>query len=216
MNNINQITLIIIVATVIVSMKGFKDYGFFDKYKFQVSRIKSGEKYRMFSSGLLHADWIHLFFNMYALYLFGNIVGANFGNSNYLMIYLGSLLTGSMYSLYYNKDKPYYSAIGASGAVSGIVFSAVLLYPHMTLTLFPIPLPMPGYVFGIGYLLYSIYGMKKSLGNIGHSAHLGGAIGGFVLTLLLRPTLAFEEPLITTAMGIIIIGVLLFGNKLEA
>ena len=134
MNNINQITLIIIVATVIVSMKGFKDYGFFDKYKFQVSRIKSGEKYRMFSSGLLHADWPHLIFNMYALYLFGSIVGSKFGNSNYLMIYLGSLLTGSMYSLYYNKDKPYYSAIGASGAVSGILFSGILLLPHKTYT----------------------------------------------------------------------------------
>ena len=189
MNNINQAVLIIIIANVLVSMKGFKEYSFLDKYKFQVSRILAGEKIRTLTSGFLHVDWIHLGFNMYALYLFGDIVARVLDIPNFLVIYFGSLIAGSLYSLYYHKDEPYYSAVGASGAVSGIVYSSILLYPGMSLYLFFIPIPIPGYIFGVGYLLYSIYGMKKQLGNIGHSAHLGGAIGGFVITLALQPML---------------------------
>lgn len=169
----------------------------------------------MFTSGFLHADWMHLGFNMYALYLFGKYVTVNFGMIYFLIIYFGSLLTGSLYSLHQHKSKPHYSAIGASGAVSGIVFSAIMLYPDMSLIMFPIPLPLPGYVFGVGYLLYSIYGMKNQLGNVGHSAHLGGAMGGYILTLLLKPSVFTNNMLMIGAMGVIIGGLLLFGDKIK-
>ncbi|MCH2033516.1 MAG: rhomboid family intramembrane serine protease [Tenacibaculum sp.] len=211
----NKIVLGLIVANLLASMKGFQDQYFFDKYKFQVGKILNGEKIRMVTSGFLHADWVHFGFNMYALYLFGRIVGYNFSDVNFLLIYFGSLLAGSMYSLYQNKNDYYYSAIGASGAVSGVVFSGIMLYPDMTLTLFPLPIPMPAYVFGIGYLLYSIYGMKAKLGNIGHSAHLGGAIGGFAITLLLMPSVFYNDPTVITIMGVIIVGLLIFGDKLD-
>lgn len=211
----NKIVLGLILANLLASMKGFQDQYFFDKYKFQVGKILNGEKIRMVTSGFLHADWVHFGFNMYALYLFGRIVGYNFSDVNFLLIYFGSLLAGSMYSLYQNKNDYYYSAIGASGAVSGVVFSGIMLYPDMTLTLFPLPIPVPAYVFGIGYLLYSIYGMKAKLGNIGHSAHLGGAIGGFGITLLLRPSVFYNDPTVITIMGVIIVGLLIFGDKLD-
>lgn len=216
MNNINQAVLIIIIANVLVSMKGFKEYSFLDKYKFQVSRILAGEKIRTLTSGFLHVDWIHLGFNMYALYLFGDIVARVLDIPNFLVIYFGSLIAGSLYSLYYHKDEPYYSAVGASGAVSGIVYSSILLYPGMSLYLFFIPIPIPGYIFGVGYLLYSIYGMKKQLGNIGHSAHLGGAIGGFVITLALQPMLFTTNKILVISLGIPIILLLLFGKKLKS
>lgn len=211
----NQVVLLIIVATVITSYKGFNDYSFFDKYKFQVSKILNGEKIRMLTSGFLHADWLHLGFNMYALFLFGKIVALNLGNVNFLIIYFGSLFAGSMYSLQYHKKEPYYSAIGASGAVSGIVFSSVMLYPDMELIMFPLPIPIPGYIFGVGYLLYSIYGMKKQLGNIGHSAHLGGAIGGFVLTILLYPEIVSINSRMIILLAIPIVGLLFFGDRLK-
>lgn len=211
----NQIVLILIVANILVSVKGFGDVAFFDKFKFQVNRIQAGEKLRMFTSGFLHADWLHLGFNMYALYLFGKFVTMNFGTFNFLLIYFGSLLAGSLYSLYQHKKDGYYSAIGASGAVSGIVFSAIILYPEMELIMFPIPIPLPGYVFGIAYLLYSIYGMKKQLGNVGHSAHLGGAIGGYLLTVLLKPSVIGNNTLMITIMGAIIGGLLIFGDKIQ-
>ena len=215
MNNINQAVLLLIIANVLVSMKGFNDYSFLDKYKFQVSRILSGEKIRAFTSGFLHVDWMHLGFNMYALYLFGDIVASLLGMPNFLIIYFGSLLAGSLYSLHYHKNEPYYSAVGASGAVSGIVYSSILLYPAMELYLFFIPIPIPGYIFGVGYLLYSIYGMKKQLGNVGHSAHLGGAMGGFAITLLLNPSLFTTNKMLVISLGIPILLLLLFGDKLK-
>lgn len=215
MNNINQAVLVLIIANVLFSMKGFKDASFFNKYKFQVSSILSGEKIRVITAGFLHVDWMHLVLNMYALYLFGDIVAYIFGMPNFLIIYFGSLLAGGIYSLKYHKNEPYYSAVGASGAVSGIVYSSILLYPAMELYLFFIPIPIPGYIFGIGYLIYSIYGMKKQLGNVGHSAHLGGAIGGFALTLLLNPTLFATQTIFVMSLGIPIVLLLLFADKLK-
>lgn len=215
MGNINQAVLLIIIANVLVSMKGFNDYSFLDKYKFQVSKILAGEKLRAFTSGFLHVDWIHLGFNMYALYLFGNIVTTMVGIPNFLVIYFGSLLAGSLYTLHYHKNEPYYSAVGASGAVSGIVYASILLYPGMELYLFFIPIPIPGYIFGVGYLLYSIYGMKKQIGNVGHAAHLGGAIGGFVFTLLLKPALFSTNKILVISLAIPIVLVLVFGDKLK-
>lgn len=213
--NSNKVVLLIIVATVLFSYKGFNDYSFFEKYKFQVTRILNGEKFRMFTSGLLHADWMHLIFNMYALYLFGDIVVFRLGVVPFLAIYLGSLLAGSLYSLSYHKNEPYYSAIGASGAVSGIVYASILLYPQMELFLFFIPIPIKGYIFGVIYLLYSMYGMKKQLGNIGHSAHLGGAIGGFALTLAFYPNVFMQNTTMVIALSIPILILLLFGKKLN-
>tara|TARA_R110002124_G_scaffold276147_1_gene446837 strand:- start:2565 stop:3209 length:645 start_codon:yes stop_codon:yes gene_type:complete len=211
----NQFVLGIIIVNVLVSIKGFSDYAFLDTYKFQVGKIISGEKIRMFTSGFLHVDWVHLGFNMYALYLFGDIVARIMGNIPFLIIYFGSLLAGNLYSMYYHKREPYYSAVGASGAVSGILYAAILLYPDMTLILFPLPIPIPAYVFGVGYLLYSIYGMKKQLGNVGHSAHLGGTIGGFVIALVMMPNLISKNTLMVGLLAIPIVLLLLFGKKLK-
>jgi len=213
--NINQSVLLIILANVLVSMKGFKDYSFLDKFKFQVSRVLGDEKIRILTSGFLHVDWMHLGFNMYALYLFGNIVAVKFGISSFIIIYFGSLVAGNLYTLYYHQKEPYYSAVGASGAVSGIVYASILIYPEMELFLFFIPIPIPGYIFGVGYLLYSIYGMKKQLGNVGHSAHLGGAMGGFILTILLNPNLFVTNKMMVVLLGIPIALLLFFGDKLR-
>lgn len=211
----NQAVLLLIIANVLVSMKGFNDYSFLDTYKFQVGKIISGEKIRTLTSGFLHVDWMHLGFNMYALYLFGGIVASFLGMVNFVIIYFVSLLAGSLYSLYFHKNEPYYSAVGASGAVSGIIYASILLYPAMELYLFFIPIPIPGYIFGVGYLLYSIYGMKKQLGNIGHSAHLGGAMGGFAITLLISPSLFTTNRILVISLGVVIMMLLLFGNQLK-
>ncbi|WP_440121138.1 rhomboid family intramembrane serine protease [Tenacibaculum sp. Ill] len=211
----SQIIIILIVANVLVSLKGFSDAAFFDRYKFQVQKILGGEKIRMLTSGFLHVDWLHLGFNMYALYLFGKVVDSSFGTLNFVLIYFASLIAGSMYSLYQHKRIPYYSAVGASGAVSGVIFSSIMLYPSMELIMLPIPVPIPGYVFGVGYLLYSIYGMKNQVGNIGHSAHLGGAIGGYLITLVLRPSVITNHTIMVSIMALIIVGLFFFGDKLK-
>jgi membrane associated rhomboid family serine protease len=195
MGNLSLITIIIIAANVIISFKGFQDYGFFDKYKFNVGGVKRGEQIRLFSAGFLHVDTAHLFFNMFTLYFFADVVIDYLGSFKFLIIYIGSLLLGNLLSLVFHKNEYHYSAVGASGAVMGIIYSAILLQPNMSLYMFFIPIPIPAYIFGIGYLLYSIYGMKNRIGNIGHDAHFGGAIGGYVITLMLASWL-FQEHLL--------------------
>jgi membrane associated rhomboid family serine protease len=191
MGNLSIVTIVIILANVLISYKGFSDFNFFEKYKFNVGGIKRGEKIRMFSSGFLHIDTQHLIFNMLTLFFFADVVIQNLGALGFVLVYVGSLLLGSLLSLYFHKDEYHYSAVGASGAVMGILYSAILLRPEMSLYMFFIPIPIPAYIFGIGYLLYSIYGMKSQSDNIGHDAHFGGAIGGYVITLFLA-TWLFE------------------------
>jgi len=211
MGNLHIITIVIIAANAIISYKGFGDYNFFDKYKFQVGAIQRGEKIRLFSSGFLHADMQHLLFNMLTLYFFANVVIALTSTLSFILIYIGSLLLGSLLSLYFHKNEYYYSAVGASGAVTGILYSAILLQPGMSLYMFFIPIPIPAYIFGIAYLLYSIYGMKNKIGNIGHDAHFGGAIGGFIITLFLSPSLLQTNLLMVGLLSLPII--LLFVMK---
>lgn len=205
MDNIHMVTLAIIAVNALVSFKGFSDTSFFERYKFEVGPINAGQKDRMATSGFLHVDISHLLFNMLTLYFFASVVISGFDQLRFLIIYVVSLIAGSLLALFFHKDEPSYSAVGASGAVTGILYAAILLKPGMDLYLYFIPIPIPAYVIGIGYLLYSIYGMKKRLGNIGHTAHFGGAIGGYAATLLFNPDLIFTSTLMVILLAIPII-----------
>lgn len=205
MGNLDTITIVLIAANVIISYKGFKDFGFFEKYKFNIGSLRRGEKIRMLSAGFLHVDMQHLLFNMITLYFFSNLVIFYLGTLGFLTVYLGSLLIGNFLSYNFHKNEYHYSAVGASGAVSGVIYAAILLRPDMSLYMFFIPIPIPAYVFGIGYLLYSIYGMKNRIGNIGHDAHFGGAVGGYVLTLLLSPSVLQTNLLFVILLAIPIV-----------
>jgi membrane associated rhomboid family serine protease len=189
MYNLGVVTIVIIAANVIMSFKGFEDRLFFEKYKFNVGNIKRGEQIRMFSSVFLHVDTQHLIFNMITIYFFADSVINELGAFNFIIIYIASLVFGNLLSLYFHKEEYWYSAVGASGAVTGVLYAAILLRPDMSLYMFFVPIPIPGYIFGIGYLAYSIYGMKNRIGNIGHDAHFGGAVGGYLITLILMPSL---------------------------
>ena len=142
---------------------------------------------------------------MLTLYFFAGVVINWFGPVQFFIIYAVSLIAGSLLALSFHKDEPYYSAVGASGAVTGILYAAILLQPTMQLGIMFIPIPVPAYVVGIGYLLYSIYGMKRRLGNIGHTAHFGGAIGGYACTLLFMPSLLQTETLMVGLLALPII-----------
>ncbi|WP_372801872.1 rhomboid family intramembrane serine protease [Lutibacter sp.] len=213
--NIDKTLLLIILVNVIASIKGFSDRLFFDKYKFQIGAINRGEKIRMLTSAFLHVDYLHLILNMYVLYIFAPIIIFKLGVVKFLILYFGSLFAGNLLTLTFHKDELYYSAVGASGAVAGIIYAAILLNPAMQLFMFPLPIPIPGYIFGVGYLLYSIYGMKNKMGNIGHAAHLGGAIGGYALLLLVYPQVFTHSFTTVVLLGIPIVLLLLFGNKLK-
>jgi membrane associated rhomboid family serine protease len=182
--------IIIIVLTVLTSIKGFNDMAFFDRYKFQVGAIlgKSKQWDRLLTSATLHGDYIHLIFNMMTLYFFSGVIIQSLGIWQYLTIYFLSIIGGGLLSLWVHRKEYYYSAIGASGGVVGILFAAIALYPDMTLGVMFI-LPMKGWLFGILYLGYSIYGMHTRQGNIGHDAHLGGAAIGLILAVVFAPVI---------------------------
>ena len=199
----NIVLLVILVANALISYKAFNDSSFFRKYEFHIGSIRSGEQYRMFSSGFLHVDLMHLLFNMFTLYMFAPFVINSVGAMYFAYLYFGSLIAGNLLTLYFHKDEYYYRAVGASGAVMGIIYSAILLEPNLYMYGF-----IPGYIFGFAYLLFSIYGMKAKNDNIGHVAHFGGAIGGFVITLVKFPFLITKEP--KTVMALLVPIVILF------
>ena len=205
MLNLDIVIIIIILANVIVSLYGMKDFSFFERYKFNIGGIRRGEQLRMLASGFLHVDMMHLFFNMFTLYFFAPIVLDSLGSVKFLVIYFSSLFIGNLLSLFFHKNDYHYSAVGASGAVSGIIYSAILFRPDMKLYLMFIPIPIPAYIFGIGYLLYSIYGMRNKSDNIGHDAHFGGAIGGYIITLIFAPFLFKENLLLIGLLAIPIV-----------
>jgi membrane associated rhomboid family serine protease len=197
-------TIFIIAVTIFISYKGFNDLQFFRKYEFHIGSIRAGEQIRMFSSGFLHADLGHLFFNMFTLYMFAPVVINYFGEASFLLIYIISLAFGSLLTLLMHKNDYNYRAIGASGAVTGIIYSAILLQPDMMLGLFYV-IPIPAYLFGIGYLLYSIYGMKAKNDNIGHTAHFGGAIGGYLTTIIKQPEMLTDNTFMVLLLAIPIV-----------
>ncbi len=205
----------IILANVLISLKGFDDAYFFRKYQFHVGSIRAGQQFRMVTSAFLHADFVHLAFNMIALYSFAPVVFEHLGNPTFLLIYAGSLIFGSLLTMYFHGNDYSYSAVGASGAVTGIIYSAILLEPGMSIGLLGV-IPIPAYIFGIGYLLYSIYGMKAKNDNIGHTAHFGGAIGGYAITLFKDPLLFQDSTsmVILLAIPIIILFVMAKTGKL--
>jgi membrane associated rhomboid family serine protease len=185
--------LLLIVFNVLVSYKGFSESRFFERYKFSVLALQKQQYFRLLSSGFLHVDSAHLIFNMFALYMFGDVVIQITGVFLFLIIYILSLLAGNYFTYVNHKNEPNYSAVGASGAVSGIVYSSILLFPQMQLALILFPIPMPGYVFGILYLLYTLFGMKSRRDNIGHTAHFGGAVSGFAITIFIFPSLIYMQ-----------------------
>ncbi len=203
--NLHLATILLIATNVMVSLKGFNDLVFFDRFKFNISAIRAGQRERTLTSGFLHVDVAHLFLNMFTLYFFAEVVIDWFGPGKFLIIYFISLLAGSLLALYFHRQEPYYTAVGASGAVTGILYAAILLQPDMRLALMFIPIPFPAYVLGIAYLLYSIYGMKSRVGNIGHSAHFGGAVGGYLVTLFFKPDILATHPSMVALLALPIV-----------
>ena len=196
----NFILIAIILANALVSFKAFNDTFFFRKYEFHIGSIRAGEQIRMFTSGFLHVDMSHLFFNMFTLYLFAPYVIENLDVLFFVYIYFASLIAGNLLTLSFHKEDYNYRAVGASGAVMGIIYSAILLEPNLYMYGF-----IPGYIFGFIYLLFSIYGMKAKKDNIGHVAHFGGAIGGYLITLARRPDLFQSETITVIALLIPIV-----------
>ncbi|HEX8316066.1 MAG TPA: rhomboid family intramembrane serine protease [Flavisolibacter sp.] len=182
------VTLVLVIVTSVISYKGFRDSFFQDRYAFDVDKIMVQKDYiRFVSSGFLHNSWMHLIFNMLALYIFGSSLEPFVGGLIILLIYFFALIGGGLLELLIHKAHSDHSSVGASGAVNGIIFASIALFPNMGIGLFLLPLSIPAWAFGLAYVIFSIYGIKAKWGNSGHAAHLGGALIGMVVALVIYP-----------------------------
>lgn len=186
--------LAILIVTSLISYKGIEDHNFLDQYSFKINAILGYNDYkRLITSGFLHADWPHLLFNMFAFYSFSSSLEMTLGIPRFLALYFGSLLGGNLLALYIHRHHSGYSAVGASGAVSGLVFTSIALFPDMELGLIFLPFYIPGWLFGLLYTLYTLYGIKSKKDNIGHEAHLGGGLFGLGSAILMFPNVLQEN-----------------------
>lgn len=188
-----MVNWILLVVTCIVSVFAFQNRDWFSRLMFNAYDVAHRKQYyRLFSHGLVHGGWMHLFVNMLVLYSFGQVVEVYYSNYaiggwiSYLLLYLLALPVSSLISLRKHKDNPNYNAVGASGAVSAVLFSFIFLDPWHKLYIF-FALPIPGIVFGAVYLWYSYRMSGAEQDGIGHEAHLSGAVFGIIYTALLFP-----------------------------
>ena len=192
-----SITVIILIITCLVSYLCFNNQSLFESLKhspYLESRNK--EYHRLISSGLVHGGWLHLFINMFVLYEFGQYIedtyiqlfGVTMGRVNFLLMYVLTIIAGDLPTYFKHRNNPGYASVGASGAVSGIVFIYILLQPWSQIYLYGI-IPIYSILAGIAYLAYSSWASKKSRDNVDHMAHFYGAIFGLVFTVALKPQL---------------------------
>jgi membrane associated rhomboid family serine protease len=187
------ITLALLLSNLGVSLYAFTDLSLIRELSFQPHRIqKQREFYRFLTAGFVHASGTHLAFNMITFFFFGPLLEGILGGGAFLLLYFGSELAAHALTFLFNRNDPHYSAVGASGAVSGVVFAFCVFFPLRNLYLF-FALPIPAILFAFGYVFGSIYAMRGGgqtggMGNwIAHEAHVGGALAGVVLTILLEP-----------------------------
>ena len=185
----SPVILLIIVATCAVSMMAFNRPDIEQRFIFRPESILADkEYYRVVTCAFLHAGWGHLLLNMYGLYFLGGIVAWAYGHGNFILIYFGSVIGGSLLSLYIHRHQDY-AAYGASGGVCGVLFAYVLKFPNSHLALFPLPYALPAWLYAVVFMLASFYALTAARDNIGHDAHLGGAIIGLLVAAQLQPQL---------------------------
>ena len=187
---------VLIGAIVATSMIGFSNPQFVDKHIFNTSAIYHANQWdRLITSSFLHADGLHLFINMYVLYMFAPLLihTPGLGYLFFFMIYFGAVIVGGLLSYFMNRHNLRYTALGASGGVTGVVMAFTVIRPDAQLGIIFVPLYIPGYIFGFLYLTYSIYAMHANRDNIGHDAHLGGAIFGLFIPIAMYPQLLVQN-----------------------
>ena len=179
---------LIFIFTIVTSIYAFNDpvlYGKFMLHPYSVYR--KNKVYTLITSGLIHANWMHLIFNMFTFYFFAFKLEATIGHWQFGLIYFLGLILSDLPTVVKHKEDFWYNSLGASGAVSAVLFSYILFYPFSTLMIFPLPIPIWACLFGVLYLIYCAYMSKNSRDNINHDAHFFGAIAGVLVTVILVP-----------------------------
>lgn len=182
-------SIIILTFTTIISLYTmYLNQGLFFRWMLNPYRvINNKEWYRTITSGFIHANIPHLLFNMVTLFFFAGQLERIIGTFDFLIIYMISLILSDIPTILSNKENPDYNAVGASGAIAGILFAFILYNPFSKIMIFPIPIPIPAVLFAVLYLVYSQYSAKKGGDNTNHSAHFWGALSGLIIAIILDP-----------------------------
>lgn len=208
------LTATLIGCIILISYQGFRDESFFQKYKFEIEAILGRKQYyRLLSSAFLHADIGHLLLNLFCFYSFAENIEFLFGKKIVLAIFFLSLLGGSVLSLLFHRNHYDYSAVGASGAVSGIIFASIFLLPGGKVGSFWLPIEIPASIFAILYVIASMYGIKAQHDNIGHEAHLGGAITGMLFAFAVYPQMVLASLWQFIVIMALIVGFLVYCGR---
>lgn len=180
--------IILIIANFITSWQGFRNRPFYDRLRFDVEKVLLHQQYyRLLTGGFLHVGWGHLIWNMISLYAFSSVVVFFPGPLQFLLIYFTSIVGGNLFALFVHRHHSDYGSVGASGGVSGIIFASIALLPGMDVGFIFLPVSIPGWIFGLVYVVYSIYGIRGGSDGIGHEAHLAGGLMGMMLAIGLHP-----------------------------
>jgi membrane associated rhomboid family serine protease len=182
-------TLLLLLLNVFIAVYTFfVDPSVLERWAFRPARVAQEREWgRWITAAFVHVGLAHLAFNMITLYFFGPYIEGRLGSWRFLVLYFGAELAANALTYWRHRDNPSYSAAGASGAISGIVFAFVLFRPWEPIYVFFVPVGIPAVVFSVLYVVLSVYAAKQGGGRVAHEAHLGGALGGIVLTLLLYP-----------------------------
>ena len=183
-----SLTIILIILTVIASLYAWSNPTVLKNWMMNpYSTDQRREYWRFITSGFIHNDYMHLFFNMFTLYFFGGIVESTLGGVLFIILYLVGIIISEVPTFLKNRKNPYYNSLGASGGVSAVVFASILFYPMNPLYLMFIPIGIPGFIFGAIYMFYSYYQAERGGDNINHDAHLYGALFGILFAIIAVP-----------------------------
>ncbi len=211
-----NITYSIIAAIGVLSFLAFQNRNIFEKYLFSVESIlKKHEYHRIITSAFIHADFGHLLFNLFSFYAFAAGIETAYGSPALTIIFLAGAVAGSLLSLMLHRKEPAYRAVGASGAVCGVIFASIFLLPGGSIIIFPLPIPMPAWTYAILFILASIYGIGRNVGNIGHDAHLGGALAGVAAAYIIFPESVTGNPFLVAAIVIPVVLFFILKNKIS-
>jgi membrane associated rhomboid family serine protease len=192
----------VMAVTCWVSFLGFRDAGFEADYIFWPEAILARRQYyRLLTSGFLHLNWYHLAMNMASLYFFGPLIELHYGPAQFLLIYLAAMVGGDLLALYLHRFHDY-RALGASGGVSGIILAHIFLFPGGKIGMMFAPIGIPSWLYAVAFLLASFYGMQRQMTNVGHDAHLGGALVGMFTAAALHPLVIRHSPRLFAAISV--------------
>ncbi|MFC4211912.1 rhomboid family intramembrane serine protease [Pedobacter lithocola] len=186
--NIAPVASVIFVFTIITSLYAFYDNGIYGKFMLHPYSVSKGKNvYTLITSGLIHADWMHLFFNMFTFFAFAFTLERLMGSWQFGLLYFLGLVLSDLPTVFKHKDNFHYNSLGASGAISAVLFSYILFNPMSKIYIMFIPIGIPAVAFGVIYLIYCAYASRNSRDHINHDAHFFGALTGLIFTIIFVP-----------------------------